>query len=519
MHLVTTAQMQTLDKRTIEEAKVPGTRLMEQAGRGVVRAIEQRWGPWAGKTVLVYCGKGNNGGDGFVIARLLKKQQARVYVLLLTDAELLTHDAAIMYRRFIKQAGSSAVIARPSSTTIHRTAATHVDFHVDALLGTGISSPVKDRYRDAIEAMNLSSAPTVAVDIPSGIHSDTGAVMGVAVRAAMTITFGCPKVGLYVGQAIDHAGDIVTVDIGIPPSYVDDLPVHATLLQKSLVASKLPSRPRSAHKGTFGHAGIIAGSPGKTGAAIMAARAALRIGTGLVTVASPRSLVPILGSTIMEAMSEPMPETRYSRLGRSSLTSLIHFANQRTSTALGPGMGTHRETGALIRAFLPKLERSSVVDADGLNALEGHVSTTLRSCRTPHILTPHPGEMARLLGYSSGTSVNEDRLGLARHFSTTYNVVLVLKGARTVIASPNGQAAICPTGNPGMATAGMGDALTGTIVGLLAQGLNPWDAAICGVYLHGLAGDLAAEKIGEAGLMAGDVIECLPSALSHVSSP
>jgi len=491
---------------------------MEQAGRGVVYAIEQRWGRCAGKNIIVYCGKGNNGGDGFVIARLLKKQHAKVNVLLLTDARLLTHDATIMYRRFIQLAGSSAVIAKPSSATIHRTAATHVDLHVDALLGTGISSPVTDRYRDAIEVMNTSPAPTVAVDIPSGINSDTGAVMGIAVRATMTMTFGCPKIGLFVGQAIDYAGDIDTVDIGIPASYVDDLTLNTTLLQKSLVASKLPHRPRSAHKGTFGHAGIIAGSPGKTGAAIMAARAAFRIGTGLVTVASPQSLIPILETTIIEAMSESMPETGHSRLGRSSLASLIHFANQRTSIALGPGIGTHPETGALIRVLLPRLERPSVVDADALNALEGHVSTTLRSCRIPHILTPHPGEMSRLLGHSSATSVNEDRLGIARHFATTYKIVLVLKGARTIIASPNGQAAICPTGNPGMATAGMGDALTGTIVGLLAQGLNPWDAAICGVYLHGLAGDVAVEKIGEAGLMAGDLIECLPSALSRVSS-
>ena len=516
MFLVTAAQMQTLDRRTIEEAKVPGTTLMEKAGGGVVKAFEGMFGSLKGKRVTIFCGKGNNGGDGFVVARLLRRKGAKVRVLLFSDPKNLKGDAQTMHRRLIRSAGASVLTAQPTKAQTCK-AADQADFLIDALLGTGLSSPVKGQYKEAITAMNDSSAPTIAVDLPSGIHSDTGEILGTAVRACLTVTFGCPKVGLYLGEAINQAGKILIADIGIPEEYVSALSLNRQLVTSQMIKPLLPQRSTAAHKGTFGHVGIIAGSPGKTGAAALAGRAALRIGTGLVTVATPKGVNAILEALLLEAMTAPMPETDEGTLGLSAIPSLIEFTKSRTALAIGPGIGTHQETGELVGTLLSSLNQPCVIDADALNLLAGRTST-LSSSKIPHILTPHPGEMARLLADHSPQSVNHDRLGVACRFSETHHVIVVLKGARTIIASPDGQAAICPTGNPGMASGGMGDALTGIIAGLLAQGLAPWNAAKAGVFLHGLAGDLAAEKIGQAGLIASDLIECIPHAFTQTLS-
>lgn len=513
MKIVTAAQMQGLDRRTIEEARVPGLTLMERAGTGVVSVLGDTVGSPNGKTVAILCGKGNNGGDGFVVARLLRRKLARVRVLLLGKPKELTADAKTMYQRFLKLAGASAVLSNPSEESI-RTALEKSDLIVDALLGTGISSHVKDQYRIAIDAMNASRAPIIAIDLPSGIHTDTGEILGTAVRANQTVTFGCPKLGLYLGPAIDCAGKIHTVDIGIPRSYVDALEVRTHLISHTMIRRLLPSRPTSSHKGTFGHVGIIAGSPGKTGAAALAAKAALRVGAGLVTVATPRSANHALEAKLLEAMTAPMPETEAGTLAPSALDQLRSFSNDRSAVAIGPGLTTHAETAELILALIVGLKRPFVLDADALNVLSGQTQL-LRACKTLPIITPHPGEMARLLGQTTAQSINNDRLATALRFAIDHHVIVVLKGARTIIASPDGQIAICPTGNPGMATAGMGDTLTGIIVGLLAQRLGPWDAACSGAYLHGLAGDLIAQKLGEHGMIAGDLIDSIPYALTQ----
>jgi hydroxyethylthiazole kinase-like uncharacterized protein yjeF len=515
MKIVTAAQMKELDRRTIAEAKVPGATLMERAGSGVVEAMGRAAGPLAGKTVTILCGKGNNGGDGFVVARLLRKQRAAVRVLLLAGPGDLSGDAKTMYRRFLSAAGAKSVSAAPSADTI-RTSLAQSDLIVDALLGTGLSASVSAPYRTAIEAINEASVPVVAVDLPSGIHADTGAVMGAAVRADMTVTFGLPKLGLYTGAGLDHAGRIEVVDIGIPRAFVESITSRSALLTQETVRRLIPDRRVSSHKGTYGHAGIIAGSVGKTGAAAMAARAALRVGAGLVTVATPAGVNDTLEAKLLEAMTAPMPETKARTLARAGLEEVLSFINARTAVAIGPGLTTHPETVELIHALLPRLEKPSVLDADALNALAGRTSL-LDACKIPPILTPHPGEMARLAEGTSTRSINDDRIGTAVTFARARNVMLVLKGARTVVAHPDGRAAICPTGNPGMATAGTGDVLTGMIVGLLAQGLSPWDAACAGTYLHGLAGDLAATERGLAGLIAGDVIERIPDALAETA--
>jgi len=490
---------------------------MERAGAGVATALTQAFGPLQGKTVTVCCGKGNNGGDGFVVARLLKRQRVRVQVLLLAKPESLVGDARVMYRRFVRLAGASTVRTSPSAERI-RTLLGNSQLIVDALLGTGLSAPVTGPYRTAIEAINDSGVSVTSVDLPSGIHADTGAVLGAAVRATLTVTFAQPKLGLYLGAGIDHAGTVRIADIGIPPSFAGSVDSRISLLTPQETRRLFPQRLPSSHKGTYGHAAIIAGSVGKTGAAAMAARAALRIGTGLVTVATPSSVNDTLEAKLLEAMTVPMPETKARTLARSGLDRLLSFVHARSAVALGPGLSTHPETVDLIQALIPRLEKPSVLDADALNALAGR-TTLLTECKVPPILTPHPGEMARLEEEATPQSVNEDRIGTATRFAQRRGVLLVLKGARTVVAHPNGSVAICPTGNPGMATAGTGDVLTGMLVGLLAQGLSAWDAACAGTYLHGLAGDLAAAELGQASMTAGDVIERIPDAIRQAMSP
>jgi NAD(P)H-hydrate epimerase len=512
--IITGSQMQELDRRTIGEAHIPARVLMERAGSGLVAALEQAFGSTQGKRVIILCGKGNNGGDGFVAARLLHRRRTQVRVLMMSPASELSRDAAVMYRQFVRTAGKSAVHLYTSKSLVS-SLLRESDLIIDALLGTGLSSDVTGQYADAIDCINEAGRPVVAADLPSGLHADTGAILGRAVRASLTVTFGLPKLGLYQSHGVDLAGSVSLIDIGIPQAYIEAIRSHTTLITPASVRAVLPARRPASHKGTFGHAGIIAGSVGKTGAAAMAAKAALRIGTGLVTVAVPAGVNDVLESKLLEAMTIPMPDTKARTFSRSALDRLKTFITTRTAVAIGPGLSTHPETVELVQALMKDLDRPAVLDADALNALAGRASV-LTACKTPPILTPHPGEMARLEANATSQSINTDRIGTAVRFARERGTFVVLKGARTVVARPDGAAAICPTGNPGMATAGTGDVLTGMIVGLLAQGLAPWEAACAGTFLHGCAGDLAAADKGPAGLIAGDVIEQIPYALKTV---
>ena len=511
MKIVTPEQMRQLDRRTIDDAGIPGSILMERAGSGFVGHLEHTMGPIKHKTITILCGKGNNGGDGLVIARLLHRLRANVRVIMLATPSELSKDAKTMYRRFVKAAKASAIRVFSSK---EQAQALICESHIviDALLGTGLAADVTGRYAEAIECINTSHCPVVAVDVPSGLHAETGTILGHAVHASSTVTFGLPKLGLFQRSGIDLSGSIHIVDIGIPLTYVDALHTGISLITPDFVRASIPARHASDHKGTFGHAGIIAGSIGKTGAASMTAKAALRIGAGLVTVAVPSSVNDIVESQVVEAMTCPMPETKAKTLARSGLERLSSFMASRTAVAIGPGLSTHPETVELVQTMMSRLDRPSVLDADALNALAGRASI-LTSCKIPPILTPHPGEMSRLVTGATAQSVNADRIGTALRFARDRGVCVVLKGARTVVARPDGTAAICPTGNSGMATAGTGDVLTGIIVGLLAQKLTSWEASCAGTYLHGVAGDLAASDKGHAGMIAGDVIEQIPYAL------
>jgi NAD(P)H-hydrate epimerase len=511
MKIVTGTEMQALDRRTIMEARVPSSVLMERAGEGIVRHLEEYYGSAQGKTITIFCGKGNNGGDGLVVARLLRRRHARIHVVLLTPTTDLSRDTAAMYRRLVQVAGRAAISRFRSADQVKPLLASS-DILIDALLGTGLSSVVTGAYREAVGLINSAGKPVIAIDIPSGLHADTGAILGQAIHATLTITCGLPKLGLYVGAGIDQAGAIRIVDIGIPPAYVDAIESRTLLLTSDSAFRSLPERASSAHKGTFGHAGIIAGSVGKTGAAVLAAQAALRVGAGLVTVATPSSVNDVLEAKLLEAMTMPLPETKARTLARSGLDRVLAFMQARTAIAIGPGLSTHHETVELVQSLMKHLDRPSVLDADALNALAGRASL-LTECKTPPILTPHPGEMARLEVDATTQSVNADRIGTARRFARERGVFVVLKGARTVIARPDGLVAICPTGNPGMATAGTGDVLTGMIAGLLAQKVPAWEAACAAAYFHGSAGDLASQHLGQPGMLASDLIAQIPYAL------
>jgi NAD(P)H-hydrate epimerase len=421
-----------------------------------------------------------------------------------------------MYRRLVRVTGKAAIIRFRSADQASPLLASS-DILVDALLGTGLSSLVTGAYREAIELINNAGKPVIAVDIPSGLHADTGTILGCAIRATLTIACGLPKLGLYVGAGIDQTGVVHVVDIGIPQAYMDAIDSQTLLLTSDSAFQTLPERLPSSHKGTFGHAGIIAGSVGKTGAAALAARAALRIGAGLVTVATPSSVNDVLEAKLLEAMTLPIPETKARTLARSGLDRVIAFIRARTAIAIGPGLSTHPETVELVQSMMKHLDRPSVLDADALNALAGRASL-LTECKTPPILTPHPGEMARLEVDATTQSVNADRIGTARRFARERGVFVVLKGARTVIARPDGLVAICPTGNPGMATAGTGDVLTGMIVGLLAQRVPSWEAACAATYFHGSAGDLASQHLGQPGMLASDLIAQIPYALQRTTT-
>lgn len=511
--LFTAEEMRRLDRRAVTELDIPGATLMENAGRGAADAIERAFGPAPGRRVAVVCGKGNNGGDGLVVARHLAGRGAAVEAWLIGAAADVRGDAAVNMDA-ARRAGLplTEVAGAPGLEALRRALAS-ADLVVDALLGTGVSGAATGLIADAIAAINEAGRPVCALDLPSGLSADRGALLGPTVRAQLTVTFGLPKRGLYLHPGAAHAGRIEVADIGVPRAWLEQ-GLTVGLLEAEDVLAVLPTRPADAHKGHYGHLLVVAGSIGKTGAAILACLGALRAGTGLVTCALPASQQPIVAARLAEAMTEPLPETGAQALSAKALDRLLELAGRMDAVAAGPGVGLDAETQATVRDLIRAAERPMVVDADALTALVGHLGT-LREARGPRLLTPHPGEAARLLGRSI-PEVQADRIESARRLARESGAIVALKGAGTVIAGPGGEVAINPTGNPGMATGGSGDVLTGVAGGFLAQGLGPEAALRAAVYLHGLAGDLAAAERGEAGLIAGDIADALPAALRRL---
>ncbi|MBM3331187.1 NAD(P)H-hydrate dehydratase [candidate division WOR-3 bacterium] len=514
-HLVTAAQMQELDRRTIAEYGIPGLTLMENAGRGVVESMEKHLGTIAGTRPLVVCGKGNNGGDGFVVARLLLAKNAKPDCVLLGRAADITGDALFNYRLL---AESGLNVHEASSGADIEPLFQNRKLIVDAVFGTGLTRAPSGLAADAIPLINNSRAYVVAVDLPSGLRSDTGVPYDPCVRADLTVTMAWPKLGLWLYPGRTLAGKVEVVDIGMPgtknqgPVPKDEAP--AFLLDADHVRSILPRRRPDGNKGTFGRALLIVGSRSYSGAAILAGRTAVRSGCGIVQLAVPEGIIDVVASSVVEAVKSSQPQTADATLSPAALESLLDMSTEAQAIAIGPGIGTDRRTQKLELDFLAEVEKPTVVDADGLNNLVGRLDLLPR-IKPPMVLTPHPGEFARLTGIKPADA-NADRVGLSRKFAVEHKVVLVLKGASTVVAAPDGRVFVNPTGNSGLATGGTGDVLTGLIVGLMAQGMSPLEASCAGVFLHGLAADIAAQSLTEYCLTAGDLPDFLPKAYAAV---
>jgi hydroxyethylthiazole kinase-like uncharacterized protein yjeF len=510
MKIVTAQQMKNIDRRAIRDFGIPGPVLMENAAAAVMTEMEKFFDGLAGTRVGILCGKGNNGGDGLALARRLRIRGVPVRVALLAPFNSVAGEAKVnlaILRKMdveIKQNAAIPAIADVVSWS---------DIVVDAVLGVGLSTPLKGTYAFAVELMNASGKPLVAVDVPTGINADTGEVMGSAVRAGLTVTMALLKRGLVLHPGAQHAGTVRVADIGIPSEVVEKENIAVSLLTRGSAWGLIDPRRPDANKGSFGHVLVVAGSLGKAGAAVMTARGALRTGAGLVSVATPNSLVPIIQQHVFESMCIPAAESIDGTIGIGAEVELLRAAEKMSACAIGPGLSTHFETIQVVRNFIERLTVPAVIDADGLNALAGSLDM-LKKAKAPVILTPHPGEMGRLIGISA-RDVQKDRIGIAGDFAMKYKVTLVLKGAGTVVAAPDGRVFINSTGNPGMATGGAGDVLTGMIGSLLAQGYTTTQAACLGVYLHGLAGDLAAKEKGEMAMLAGDLIEKIPDAIKQ----
>jgi NAD(P)H-hydrate epimerase len=523
MKVVTAAEMRQIDQDTIEGIGIPGIVLMETAGSAIVRAIEQHY-PTC-QQIGIFAGKGNNGGDGIVIARQLAHIGRDVLLFLVSPEDSFTGEAhtnlqiakrlGLRIEEILTDAALGSDFFAERSTSL-----THIascELLVDAIFGTGLRGAVRNPIATVINAINRLPTPILSVDLPSGLDADTGHPLGVCVQADRTVTIGLPKRGLLMHPGTELVGKLEVVDIGFPEQVVNAQDIKVNWTSAAQASQWMPPRPAFSHKGSYGRVLVVAGSTGMTGAAALASEAALRAGAGLVTLATPKHLNPILEGLLPEVMTLPLPETDVGSLAASATAPILEFAEKTKSIlAIGPGLSQYPETVSLVHQLIrenreQRIDLRMVIDADGLNAL-AQDRETLSRLNSEAVLTPHPGEMARLTNTAVPT-LEADRIGTAQQFASEHGVTLVFKGAPTVTSDPNGNLWINSTGNPGMATGGMGDVLTGVIAGLMAQGIPSESAAALGVYLHGLSGDIAAERFGKHGLIASDVLKTVPEAI------
>jgi hydroxyethylthiazole kinase-like uncharacterized protein yjeF len=507
--VLTAQEMRRIDEDTIKDF-IPGLKLMENAGRGVTEELLARFKPKRSDLIVVVCGKGNNGGDGFVVARMLTKKGYRVKAYLMGEPSDIKGDAGVNLKKCIK-AGISIHAVEEKDLYNLGLDLDEAEIIVDALFGTGFEGEPQGVAREIIEGINDSPAAHVAVDMPSGVNASTGEA-GVAVEADLTVTMALPKVGhlLLPGKAL--TGELVVHDIGVPPEVVMRHNPRTWALADFDVLSSIPPRPPDAHKWSCGHAVTVCGSPGLTGAATLASIAAMRSGCGLVTLVIPRGLNPVMEVKLTEVMTLPVDETPEGTFAYRARKAILDFVEKADAVALGPGISTNPETVRLVRYILPRLNKPCVLDADGINAFAGEAKK-LKDLDFPLIITPHAGEAARLLGVDKSVIVARP-IDFARKVAEDLGLVMVLKGAPSVVAAPDGEVFVNPTGNQGLATAGSGDVLTGIIAGLLAQGADPVEAAASGVYLHGYLGDMLFREYGYVGFLAGDLAEAIPEALA-----
>lgn len=511
MKIITAAEMREIDRATSQRFGVPSLTLMENAGTAVADFVLAQY-PWA-KRIAVICGKGNNGGDGFVAARKLHAARREAQVVLLAEPAELRGDAANMFSKL----PAAPLIVRTGEDLKHGQARAvfECDVLLDAILGSGFRPPVGGLYAEAIARLNATQAPVVAVDIPSGADADImGEQTGTVARANAVVTFTAPRPSHVFGRLTD--GPTVIAPIGSPEEAIVSS-LQLQLITPRDIATLIGPRPPDSNKGNFGHVLVFGGSLGKAGAAAMAGIAVLRAGAGLSTVATPKSVLPTVAGLHPEVMTEPLEETEAGTISMSALEygRVDALVKGKTVLAIGPGISRNPETSEFVRTVVPRYQTAAVLDADGLNAFEGR-SGELHGKGRALAITPHPGEMARLTGLTVA-AIQHDRLNVARAFAREHELIVVLKGHRTLIAHPDGTVWVNTTGNPGMATGGTGDILTGMVAGLMAQ--NPQrilEAVVAAVYLHGLSGDVARESIGELSLIATDLLTGLPEAFRRV---
>ncbi len=514
MKVLTSRQMKEIDRRTIEEIGIPGPVLMENAGLQIFRVMQALFPGLRNERIVIIAGKGNNGGDGLVVARHLKNHGAAPLVVLLTSRDKVGGDAALNLRIAekigvqIKEADALPDWKKQRRTLREATVI------VDAIFGTGLDKPAAGIYAAAIKDINSAKGFKLAVDIPSGLSSDCPDIIGPAVRADLTVALATPKIAHVLPPAEESVGDLFVADISIPTHLWNAPELKLDLLEKRDLLPAFTMRRKNSHKGTYGHLLIVAGSLGKTGAAVMAARAGLVSGAGLVTAAIPASCLPIVARSAVELMTEPLAETPAKTVSREATARVLSLLRGKDALLLGPGLSTDESTCEFVWELIPKVKTPVVIDADGLNILALRPELLKRLPR-PAVLTPHPGEFARLTGISI-SDVIAGKLELAPAFARENRVYLILKGYRTLIADPKGHVYINPTGNPGMATGGTGDVLSGIAASFLMQLKDPLGAAAAAVYVHGLSGDLAAEKLGERAMVAGDLIRFLRRAIKSM---
>ncbi len=514
MRVLNTAQMREADRRTIDDVGVPAAVLMENAGRQIVAAMESSFPDLPTSRVAILCGRGNNGGDGLVMARVLRERHIDVGAYLLGAANGIKGESAANLSA-ARQLGVDIVeIADAQSWELHSTDVVGSDIIVDAMFGTGFRGPIEGLCETVFADVNGAGKPVVAVDLPSGLSADTHLVPGPAIRATLTVTLAAPKLPLVLPPAEHFAGNLVIAEIGIPHGVINDVGgPRLELLTKESMRVLVEPRASDSHKGDYGRVLVVAGSRGKTGAAHLAATGALRSGAGLVTVATPASCQNVVAMLGAEYMTEGWDETTDGTLAFECLDRLLEF--NADVIAIGPGLGRHPSTAALVQGLVERCGVPLVLDADALHAFVGEPDRLMGRDGVDIVVTPHPGEMARLTGLSI-EDVQGQRLQVARDFAATHRVHVVLKGHRTIVATPEGHAFVNLTGNPGMAKGGTGDVLTGMVAAWFAQLLDAEAACKLSVYLHGLAGDLAEADEGEVAMTANDIIARLGDAVMEL---
>lgn len=511
--VVTAQQMQAIDRHAIDGFAIPGITLMENAGIGIIRELQRRFPDLSRKKVFIFCGKGNNGGDGFVIARHLLNMESEVTVLLAGKFSDLKGDAKTNADS-ARGIGTQATEIDADNLNRHDHKLRHCDIIIDAVFGTGLNKPATGFMEKVIDKINQFEKFVVSVDINSGVDSDSGQLMGPHVNSDLTLALACLKQSHLLHPSAGVMKEVQLIDIGIPVKACESQNIQVHQSEEEDIKSYFPKRDPNSHKGNYGHVLVLAGSRGKGGAAGLTALAVLRSGAGLCTLALPDSSQKAFEVHPMEVMTVALPETANGTLSLRAKDSILNLLKDKSALAIGPGISTDPETVALIGELLPQIQCPLVLDADALNALSLH-KDWLGKLQPETVLTPHPKEMSRLTGVST-EEIQRARVATASKFASDHNLTLVLKGSPTLIGLADGSVVINPTGNAGMATGGSGDVLTGIIAGLIAQGLSPTQAAISGAYLHGQAGDHYAENESQTTLIAGDLLRCLPDSMKRI---